>query len=413
MTSMKYTLRVAILATTAFWLAPATADLARVWLDDGTILRADATIVGEGLQLKNLAGEMLLPRERVAGVEWLAPAESDEVEYQRRAFALGEADVMGHFELARWALERELPQSAEQECLHVLAIEPGHAEATAMLEMLRGAAEAAAREADESSELVGVDPPPVLSAADIMRLKLAELDWNGPSERLNIRFLKERGQHDVEDLVAREINAMPDADPRWADTLRTGRPEEKLRVILEATGLKYADRIEIRNDPRAFATFKRRVLPLVQRGCLRSGCHGGAEAFVFRLPRGPRASDEYVYTSFAILDRIQTAAGPLIDRSLPEQSALLRYMLPSEKGSEVHPPVQKGRINPALWGLHDARYEALVEWVASLESPHPDYELDYAFPEWVSSPVETPTEEAEESAEPAMPGLPDDGEPRG
>ena len=116
-------------------------------------------------------------------------------------------------------------------------------------------------------------------------------------------------------------------------------------------------------------------------------------------PRGARNSDAYAYTSFVILDRIQTRAGPLLDRALPEQSVLLRYMLPAEKGNEVHPPVEKGRVNAVLWGLHDARYEALVEWVASLRTPHPDYELDYAFPEWLNAG--RPEGPGPEAAEPA------------
>ena len=121
------------------------------------------------------------------------------------------------------------------------------------------------------------------------------------------------------------------------------------------------------------------------RGCVRSGCHGGQRAHTFRFPTGSQSSDEFLYTSFLILDQMKTSLGPMIDRASPEESALLRYMLPVEEGRQAHPPVKRRRVTPTLRGTRDPRYRAIVEWIGSLRSPHPDYELEYEFPAWLEA----------------------------
>ena len=87
---------------------------------------------------------------------------------------------------------------------------------------------------------------------------------------------------------------------------------------------------------------------------------------------------------------METAAGPMIDRALPEDSALIRYLLPAEEGQPSHPPVEQGRVMPVLRSTRDPRYQTLVQWISSLRSPHPDYEMEYVFPEWLQRPSQPP-----------------------
>jgi hypothetical protein len=96
----------------------------------------------------------------------------------------------------------------------------------------------------------------------------------------------------------------------------------------------------------------------------------------------------------------------MINRALPEESVLLRHLLPAEEGREVHPPVKKGHLAPALRGTRDHRYQPLVDWISSLRSPHPDYELDYEFPDWFQPLLQQPRTPlvGDESAPPAAPG---------
>ena len=384
-------------------LAPAAAELAKIHLKNGTVMRGNVELSENDALIRNEAGVVRCPRERVERVEWLEEAQTVQANYMRRFWTLETDDTQGHFELAQWLVERRLFDAARQQCAYVLKLSPDHDGATQLLQKIeqQSAETPSTQPAGEDDVKPGesaasrpagaeIEPPPVLSDRDILRLKLSEIALDGPPERLNVRFLRSRNERDLTDLVRQEMQQAFDYDPDWNQTLEKGRPQEKLPIILKATGLKYADRIELRGHPEVFTTYRRRVLPLVVRGCVRAGCHGGQDARVFRFPAGSQNSDEFVYTSFALLDEMKTDDGPMIDRTLPEDSALIRYMLPAEEGEELHPPVERGRVTPVLRSTRDARYQTLVEWISSLRSPHPDYELEYTFPPWLVPPSGQP-----------------------
>jgi hypothetical protein len=351
-----------------------------------TLTRAEATV-------GTLAGEVRYSREQVERIEWLEPAADDRDEFMRRFYAIAPDAVDEQFKLAEWLVEQGLSELADEQCEYVLKLAPNHAGALKLL----GRAPAEVDEAPETQPVEAVapgeedpgkgderlTPPPPVSESDILKLKLSEIDLDGPAERLVVRFKKQRDKPDVIDAVRKEMTEAADYDPRWVEMLERGQLHEKLQVVVRATGLKYADRIDLRTDPAVFATYRRRVLPLINRGCIRSGCHSGPNAEVFRFPTGSRTSDGYVYTSFAIIDRFDTDIGPLIERGAPEKSALLRYMLPTEEGRAGHPKVDERDIVPITRGTHDPRYQATVEWIDSLRTPHPDYQLEYKWPEWM------------------------------
>ncbi len=391
-------------------VAAAAADPADVRLRSGLTLRGDVELGLTELVVHTPAGDARYPRRAVQRIDWLAPAETPEAVFARRLAGLKPDDLLAHVALARWAADNDLADRAHEVCDYVLKLDPGNAAARALLAAwaappaTRPAAAgavasrpAAGPAAPAAQPPRGVPPPPPLSKQDILRLKLSELELDGPPERVSVRLRKQRGQPDLATLVRRELARLPDSDPRWSQTLRYGKPHEQLQIIVRATGLKYLDRIEVRGNPQRFVTFRRRVLPLVVNGCLRSGCHGGANARVFRLPLGSTSSDGFVYTSFALLDRMTTSIGPMFDRDRPEQSALVKYLLPAEKGHEVHPPVPKRRIAPVLNSTRDPRYQAILAWIGSLRSPHPDYQLEYAWPPWMErfTPGKTPAADQE------------------
>lgn len=377
----------------------AYAELAKLRLTDGTELRADATLARTQVVIHTPVGDQRYPRERVERIEWLEPVGSVESDYMRRFYAIEPDDADGHFKLCKWLVDQRRPDLARQQCEYVLTLAPGHAGAAALLRVVNGeeAAGAATRpvatqpaakhpagDAQAPARAKGVATPAPLSKHDIRNLKLSEMKLDGPAERVVVRFVKERGERDVIELVREEMIDADDFDPDWERTIDRGQLHEKLQIVLKATGLKYADRIDLRSSPAVFTTYRRRVLPLVNRGCIRSGCHGGGAARVFRFPDGSRTGDEYVYTSFAILDRLTTPIGPMLDRGRPEQSALPRYMLPAEAGRELHPPVAGRKISAILRGTRDPRYKSIIEWIDSLRTPHPDYQLEYEWPKWLA-----------------------------
>lgn len=230
----------------------------------------------------------------------------------------------------------------------------------------------------------GLTPPPPLSTRDITRLKLSEYPLDGEPQPVNVEFIKKRNEPTIESLVSTFLRDNKSDERDWEKILEKGQPADKLQLILRTTGLKYADRINIRGDTETFSDFRKKVLPVVMRGCGRSGCHGGNSTFYFRFPTGAQSADDFVYTAFYILDSIYTPQGAMINRDLPEESALLKYLVaPREGTTPVHPTIKHTKIIPAIESRESREYRQIIDWISSLRGPKPEYKLNYATPEWM------------------------------
>jgi hypothetical protein len=249
----------------------------------------------------------------------------------------------------------------------------------------------------------GPVPPPPLADADITRLKMAEYPLDGEPQTVHVEFTKKRNDPTIEDLIEKAIADARADEPDWKRILEKGHPPEKLQPLLRTTGLRHADRVNIRGDTETFSEFRKKVLPLAMRGCARSGCHGGNATEYFRFPTGAQSSDDFVYTAFYVLDSIHTPLGPMFDRDLPEESALLKYMLPPREGKPVHPPVKNAKLVPTLESRESREYRDVVSWISSLRVPHPDYGLAYQPPEWLAKLAEPrePQNAGEPESQPA------------
>ena len=323
-------------------VAAALAELADVYLKSGAKLRGDVTVTDTEVVVRNKLGEARFPLDQVERVV---------------------------------SLEEAPPATTTQSAPPPVSTQP------AGNEREQGAP---APEAAEVERRPPAAPPP-LSALDIQRLKLSELRMDGPAERLTVRFAGD-DQRELPREVLQELVQRPDYQAEWEETLLRGSRPEKLQLIARTTGTQYADRLSISDDPEVFAEFRRRVLPTLVKGCGKAGCHAGDDAAVFRFPAGSPRGEEYAYTTFALLDRMATESGPLIDRDYPEGSVLLSYMLPEKDSFLVHPPVEgKRRFTPVLRGRDNQLYERIRDWINSLRTPHPEYGLDYVFPaEWLA-----------------------------
>ncbi len=230
----------------------------------------------------------------------------------------------------------------------------------------------------------GLTPPPPLSIRNITRLKLSEYPHDGDPQPVNVEFTKKRGEPTLESLVSKFLADNKSDERDWEKILEKGQPAEKLQLILRTTGLKHADRINIRGDTETFGDFRKKVLPIVMRGCGRSGCHGGNATYYFRFPTGAQSADDFVYTAFYILDTIQTPKGPMIDRDLPEESALLKYLLaPADGAAPIHPVIKHTKIVPAIESRDSREYRQIIDWISSLRVPKPEYKVNYAAPDWL------------------------------
>jgi len=323
------------------WAAvPVRAELADVYLRNGTRMRADVTVTKDELILRNAAGEIRLPMEQVL-----------------RVVPVG-AEVPVSLPAAGKPATPPGPTGGG-----MAAEEPG---------------EPNAAPEGEGGELPAA---PLISKDDIQRLRLAELAVNGQPENVRVQFERKGRQRELSVEVLEELRKRKDFKSRWEEVLTRGQPHERLQLIVRETGMKYADRIRIATDPEVFDVYRRRVLPLVAANCARSGCHGGSAARVFRFPPGSKTTDGFTYSSFVMLDQMETPHGPMIDRGSADGSALVRYMLPPELTEHGHPPVRGNPIfRPALRGRDDPQYGAVVDWISMLTLPHPDYGLTYENP---------------------------------
>lgn len=367
-----------------FAAAATEADVAVVVLRDGTRLRGDVRGEPNEIVVQNLAGEVRLAKRDVASVEWVDEAESLDVDYARRQAILAQDDTGGMLALAEWAAGLGRRDWAREQCRRVLQIDAGHAAATALLNSLGPEATtqvaSAATQPGASEPAAAGQPelpvPKLLSELDIRRLKLYEYPIYDPPERLRIRISSKPGEVDVLAAARREA-AAGDFDRSIRDLLDSDKPHEQVAGIVAVSGAKYAEQIEISGDLPSFATFRKKILPLVRTGCATAGCHGGGNAVALRLPSSGTGTDEYVYTMFVLLDATVTQSGPLINRDSPEESTLVTFMLPRAENPRPHPPVASGRVTPRLKSTRDPNYQMILDWVSSLRTPHPDYQLEY------------------------------------
>lgn len=382
--------RVLVVGLVALGVALAVADLADVHLKSGVVLRGDVTTTEAEVILRNEAGEVRFARDIVSHITPVTGAlpktRTVAEEYGRRLRELAREDLEGHLALALWLSEQGRYALALERCAHVLELDPENRSAAALQSKCRvllkhGDGADNAEEDGVATDSTELEAAPLLSERDIQRLKLSELRLAGKAEPVRVDFVRLPGQEDLPRVVLDRLLERKDFDARWQDVLVRGRPFEKLQVIVQTTGMEYLDRIEVGGDPEAFNLFRRRVLPLVQRSCGRSRCHAGSEASAFRLPEGAIRSEAYAYTTFVLLDGMETRHGPLIDRMEPEKSVLLGYLLPLSDNPLAHVELEGGRRYPAVLRRPKGRsYDTIVGWIGSLRLPRPAYGLDYAYP---------------------------------
>ncbi|MCA9244033.1 MAG: hypothetical protein KDA32_08775 [Phycisphaerales bacterium] len=324
-----------------------------------------------------------------------AAFDGDDVEsaYRARFAALPSDDVAAHVELANWLHQQKAWTLLEKQCLYVLGLRPDHYNAGVLLREARQRIEEAREGSTQSPDVdspapaepkapAGLAKPPWLTMADVNRIRLGEYGLDGKAESVRVKFAAKPVEPSFESLIREAAESGRLIDPGWERTLRDGSDPERLQLILSATGLSQAARMTIESDPRLFRDFRKNVAPLIASGCARSGCHGGSTAQVFRLPTTGRRSTKYLYTLFYLLDRLETPRGRMLNRGLPDRSLLAEFMLPPDDADSDHPSVQGG-YRGVVKGLKDRRYQEVVAWISRLQTPKPDYGIEYADPVWL------------------------------
>ncbi len=395
---------VGVAALAACALTGAPGEEATVHTKDGRRLSGDVTVGETQVTINTLAGPVVIERSQV---DKIVPRESAQAAYMRKVGALAPGDVEGHYKVAEWASERQYWDIAIKQCNYVLGLDPKHTKAKLLLEdARRKQAESAApgghkgveapRDEEAADTPGGREPLPLLSAHDVQRLRLGELATEGGGEDVRVKFTAKRGQPEILKQFVKEMAGRDGYDASWERAFGRLKPHEQLREMVSASRsgvearfdlARYTDQIEVLDDPAVFATFRKKVMPIVVQGCGRSGCHNSTATTDFRLPGGSRSGEPFAYTLFAVLDATATAYGPLLNRERPESSVLLSYMLPIEGNNKPHPEPKRGKFNAAIPGIRARNYEVVVDWINSLRSPRPEYGLEYEFPFATTQPA--------------------------
>ena len=244
----------------------------------------------------------------------------------------------------------------------------------------------------------------------IRRAELQERDAAAGRDRPRISFrdgvIKRFADSQME-LDFREFNRADDVT-------------KALRILRDAPEPEMIEDVHIASHPTGVLEYLRRVEPILLNGCATSACHGGAAAASFALH--PYARDEEIsYTNFYILNT-RTIPVPgaqrgifdaesdeplvrrLVDRTQPDQSLLLSYMLPREKTRNPHPLVKN--YNGVVLTTEAPQYQIVRRWISEVLGPAPprgygfDFELDLPATQPSTLPVENRDARPSDSARP-------------
>ncbi|NLF29858.1 MAG: hypothetical protein GX591_03100 [Planctomycetes bacterium] len=334
---------------------------------------------------------------------------SFEQEYARRLLDLPGDDVQGHYDLALWCRQRKQLAQAREELLKVLRLQPEHANARLMLQLvdtqLADRSDRHPPEAPRPRVLPGTKIPLdlLVSEDDVFRIRLAELR---SSDRVAIAF---RGRADYR-FVERMRGTGLFADSGYERAFLAKPPVARAIEMLttsEAEDLR--GDILIRTNPRFMTTFKTRIWPMIARNCASAECHGSPEgAGRLRLFNARSRADELCFTNFLLLDAFESGRGRMINRDYPARSLLLQFALPPDKALVAHPVP----IRPLFRSADDRQYKLVDEWIRTLLHPHPQYTIDYRLPgnsqrslfaEQAATPADAPAGEAAAPPDGAQP----------
>jgi len=365
---------VAALVLMAVAALPAWAQTKEVVRKSGPTLIGTVTLQDDVYEVVTSAGPIKVPADQVVAIR---DHVSFQEAYARRLLELDSDDVQGHYDLALWCRDQKQYRQARDELLMVLRLEPAHANARLMLQLI----ESQLADKDEPRRgrpegprtLPGTTIPldQVVGDEDVLRLRLAELR---SSDRVAIAF---RNRADYR-FVEKMRGSGRFADPRYERVFLAKSPVARAVEMLstpEAADL--CGDILVRTNPRFMTTFRTRIWPMLAKHCASAECHGGPQgAGRLRLYNARSRSDQLYFTNFLLLDAFESSRGRMIDRAHPARSLLLQFGLPAYKARATHPVP----IRPVFRSTDDRQYKLVDEWIRMLVHPHPQYAIDYRLP---------------------------------
>jgi len=341
------------------------AERGEVITKDGGVLRGEVTVEGDQVRVNREGIVSVLSTDAVKEIRTASQiAEA----YKRQLADLDDKDWAGHLKLAEWCLDRGMIDAAKERCGHVLTLDIENAEAKRILGRInqQSVVPSDARRAtkkEPGKPATDLKKGDLLSKEQISRIRMAEFR---PGDRVSVRFKN--------DVLQRFLDAVAGTEPYnrrgYREEFMAKAGSEKLEEILKATGMHFADDIEVTSDPEAIQIFRREVMPVIRTGCASLSCHGGVGAPKIRLHSVDTPAA--VYTYFYALDTYKGPKGvKMIDRTYPEEGLLTQYLLPNDiaESGLAHP----GDVPPTVRDRSDRRYDAVVSWIKDgLRNPRLD-----------------------------------------
>jgi len=326
------------------------------------------------------------PATRPAGATMPASRPSDgdfRSQYEAKLRRLAPDDAAGLYRLAVWCAGRGRFDLAGQLCEKVLQIKPAHLRAKRLLEVARRRlvlASMAAGRAACSRPVNGLQEVRLLSMEAVYRIRFWEFRPDDPLDRPRVWLDRKYVRQFAEQQLTQ--GAMTPAEYR--QFLRA-RNVDKLREIIAWEGAKCLKHVRIESDPRVFVIFKRKVFPIIAKGCIPAASRPFGSAHLRLLPY-LASSVRGLYTNFYLLDGYRDENGLMIDRDQPERSLLLRYGLPTVEGGLAN----RVFVRPLFRDRADPRYRTVLGWIRMLRAPRPDYGIDESMFRPLVQPVPRP-----------------------
>jgi hypothetical protein len=393
------------IALAAMWWQP-LASLGKpgaVTTNDGTTFIGDVSEANGKLSVTDDKGSGIeIDKSNVRSTAYF---ETPQDEYNARMGQLAPSDVKGRIALAKWAVKREQPALAKQALDAALKIEPNNGEAIALR---------------KSVEAAGVAPPPatgpgaapatppgglagktrLVTKAEINRIRQTE--WQPDENAVRVVVDKETKAA----FIARSRDLTPQQFNRMS-------PTEQARVILRDGTDKMRSGVHVLTEPATIQTYKLNVQKAILKGCAAAGCHDAASTTSFVLHNEP--TDEATFTNFLVLQNYRTKVKGverlMVDRDHPMDSLLSEYSLAPKVAATPHPTAPG--YTGVFRNVQDPRYKLIAQWLKSMPTIAPDYDVDLTKPPKEDAPAEGDVPAPEGAAPAGAGGTGAPGKPAG
>jgi hypothetical protein len=367
-------IRIAVIALAAICLLGVAAEQALATSKPGVVTKkngervvgdVDEQAVAGAVVITDAAGhkiQLFLPN--VQSVHYFANTRE---EYDARLANLGTKDVAGRVALARWALVKNEVDLALAAAASAKAIDPANPEVAAV----------------ERQISIIRPPPPVATAPVNPSPATAAVAKTGPANRMltadeiqlvRMRELPENDRSIKLSIPASAKQAALDAGIIQKEELRNIPLQEVAMRILKDRDSPPALRKQIKlvGDPAPITEFRQRINKPLLTGCATAACHGDKTTTAFRL-FSPPDREEASLTNFVILQKYEKQVDgvqrSMLNRTQPQASLLLGYMLPAEISRVPHPEV--AAYKGAVKTTQDVNFLAVGEWMGKSLIPVP------------------------------------------